>query len=103
MSARLIKQVQPANPAATTSDWRHFSACRDEDADLFFPVGTSGPALIQAEQAKAICRRCPVTDDCLRWALSSGEDSGVWGGMSEDERRAVKRRGGLRVLRADTA
>ena len=78
-------------------DWRHDAICRDEDPELFFPIGTSGPALLQVEQAKAVCRRCPVTEECLSWALESGQDAGVWGGMSEDERRAVKRRGGLRV------
>jgi len=78
-------------------DWRHHAICRDEDPELFFPIGTSGPALLQVEQAKAVCRRCTVTESCLSWALESGQDAGVWGGMSEDERRAVKRRGGLRV------
>src|SRR2546423_14991924 len=75
-------------------DWRHHAACRDEDPELFFPIGTSGPALLQVEQAKAVCRRCSATDECLQWALESGQDAGVWGGMSEEERRAVKRRGG---------
>jgi WhiB family transcriptional regulator, redox-sensing transcriptional regulator len=84
-------------------DWRHHAVCRDEDPELFFPIGTSGPALLQVEQAKAVCRRCSVTDECLKWALESGQDAGVWGGMSEEERRAVKRRGGLRVLRAHSA
>jgi WhiB family redox-sensing transcriptional regulator len=84
-------------------DWRHHAACRDEDPELFFPIGTSGPALLQVEQAKAVCRRCTVTDQCLRWALESGQDAGVWGGMSEEERRAVKRRGGMRTLRAHSA
>ena len=74
------------------SDWRHVAACRDEDPELFFPIGTSGPALLQVEQAKAVCRRCSVADECLRWALDSGQDAGVWGGMSEEERRALKRR-----------
>jgi WhiB family redox-sensing transcriptional regulator len=78
-------------------DWRHRAACRDEDPELFFPIGTSGPALLQVEQAKAVCRRCSVVDACLQWALETGQDAGVWGGMSEEERRAVKRRGGLRV------
>lgn len=73
-------------------DWRHDAICRDEDPELFFPVGTSGPALMQIAEAKTVCRRCPVTESCLAWALESGQDSGVWGGMSEDERRALKRR-----------
>lgn len=73
-------------------DWRHRALCLDEDPDLFFPVGTSGPALLQRAQAKSVCARCPVRDECLEWALTSGQDSGVWGGMSEDERRAFKRR-----------
>jgi WhiB family transcriptional regulator, redox-sensing transcriptional regulator len=78
-------------------DWRHRAACRDEDPELFFPEGTVGPALLQVEQAKAVCRLCSVVDDCLQWALETGQDAGVWGGMSEKERRAVRRRGGLRI------
>jgi WhiB family redox-sensing transcriptional regulator len=73
-------------------DWRHRAICRDEDPELFFPAGPSGPALLQVAEAKTVCRRCPVVSDCLTWAIESGEDFGVWGGMSEDERRALKRR-----------
>ncbi len=73
-------------------DWRHRAICRDEDPELFFPVGTSGPAIAQIQTAKAVCARCPVASECLAWALESGQDAGVWGGMSEDERRALKRR-----------
>ena len=73
-------------------DWRHRAVCRDEDPELFFPIGNSGPAIRQIEDAKSVCRRCPVTEQCLSWALTSGQDSGVWGGLSEDERRALKRR-----------
>ena len=69
-------------------DWRHRSACRDEDPELFFPIGNTGPALLQIEEAKAVCRRCEVVEECLTWALESGQDAGVWGGLSEDERRA---------------
>jgi WhiB family redox-sensing transcriptional regulator len=76
----------------TTRDWRHLAACLDEDPELFFPVGNTGPALLQIEEAKAICCRCEVMDTCLRWALDTGQDAGVWGGLSEDERRALKRR-----------
>ena len=73
-------------------DWRHSAVCRDEDPELFFPIGNTGPALLQIEEAKAVCRRCPVIEHCLQWALEVGEESGVWGGLSEDERRAMKRR-----------
>lgn len=73
-------------------DWRHFAACNGEDPELFFPVGTSGPAILQTAQAKAVCHRCPAASNCLTWALQSGQDAGVWGGMSEDERRSLKRR-----------
>ncbi|RFS85139.1 WhiB family transcriptional regulator [Actinomadura spongiicola] len=73
-------------------DWRHRAACRDVDPELFFPIGNTGPAILQIEEAKQVCRRCDVTDACLRWALESGQESGVWGGMGEDERRALRRR-----------
>ena len=73
-------------------DWRHKAVCREEDPELFFPIGNTGPAILQIEEAKAVCRRCPVIEPCLKWALETGQDSGVWGGTSEDERRAIKRR-----------
>ncbi|NDU77567.1 WhiB family transcriptional regulator [Actinomadura sp. DSM 109109] len=72
-------------------DWRHRAACRDVDPELFFPIGNTGPAILQIEEAKQVCKRCDVSDACLRWALESGQESGVWGGMGEDERRAVRR------------
>ena len=72
--------------------WRNRAACLDEDPELFFPIGNTGPALLQIEEAKAVCRRCEVIETCLKWAIDSGQDAGVWGGLSEDERRALKRR-----------
>jgi WhiB family redox-sensing transcriptional regulator len=79
-----------------TRDWRHDAACRDKDPELFFPVGTSGPAILQTARAKAVCWGCPVRSQCLTWALNSGQDAGVWGGKSEDERRELNRRDGGR-------
>ncbi|MFF1836437.1 WhiB family transcriptional regulator [Streptomyces sp. NPDC058231] len=73
-------------------NWRTHAACRDEDPDLFFPIGSTGPALVQTEEAKAVCRGCPVREQCLAWAMENGQDSGVWGGLGETERRALKRR-----------
>ncbi|MEV5509664.1 WhiB family transcriptional regulator [Streptomyces orinoci] len=72
-------------------NWRQYAACRNEDPDLFFPVGTCGPAVQQTEQAKSVCRGCPVRERCLRWALESGQEYGVWGGTSEKERRLLRR------------
>ena len=46
-------------------DWRSRAACLDKDPELFFPVGNTGPALLQIEEAKSVCRRCPVMDTCL--------------------------------------
>lgn len=73
-------------------DWRHEAACLTEDPELFFPIGNTGPALAQIEKAKAVCRRCTVAEHCLKWAMETNQDAGVWGGMSEDERRSMKRR-----------
>ncbi|MFE5889890.1 WhiB family transcriptional regulator [Streptomyces sp. NPDC002285] len=75
-------------------DWRGHGACRHEDPDLFFPIGTSGPTLLQTEQAKAVCRRCSVRKECLRWALEMDQFIGIWGGKSEAERRALRQRAG---------
>lgn len=63
------------------------AACRDVDPELFFPPGTTGPALRQIREAKQVCRRCPVQVSCLQFALETGEDFGIWGGTTEDERR----------------
>lgn len=73
-------------------NWRDHAACRHEDPDLFFPIGNTGPALVQTEQAKAICHRCPVQERCLEWAMDTGQAIGVWGGTSETERRSLQRR-----------
>jgi WhiB family redox-sensing transcriptional regulator len=76
----------------TGGDWRHRAACVGEEPELFFPVGNTGPAALQTEEAKAVCRRCNVREQCLDWAMTYQQDHGVWGGMSEDERRAYKKR-----------
>jgi WhiB family redox-sensing transcriptional regulator len=78
-------------PETSTGDWRSMAACRDGDPDLFFPVGSTGPALRQIEAAKAVCRACPSLDPCLEFALKTGQDAGVWGATSEDERRILRR------------
>jgi len=73
-------------------NWRFRAACREADPELFFPIGNSGPAQVQVQHAKALCSSCPVLEQCRQWALDFGEDAGVWGALSEDERRAIKQR-----------
>ncbi|MEE6269147.1 WhiB family transcriptional regulator [Streptomyces diastatochromogenes] len=68
-------------------DWLHAASCREEDPELFFPIGNIGPARLQIQKAKAICRRCPVQLACRTWALETEQEDGVWGGLSEAERR----------------
>ncbi len=75
-----------------TTEWRDVAACRDSDPTLFFPVGTTGPALDQIAEAKRICAGCAVQDDCLQYALESNQEAGVWGGYPEDERRRLRKR-----------
>jgi WhiB family redox-sensing transcriptional regulator len=92
MSAEQIEQYNEEPEQYRGPKWRNFAECLDEDSELFFPIGTTGPALMQIEEAKAVCRACRVSEICLQWALDSGSDHGVWGGKSEGERRALKKR-----------
>lgn len=76
-------------------DWRHHAACRTHDPELFFPIGDAGPALLQIEEAKTVCRGCPVVERCLAWGRDTGMEFGVWGGLSESEHRSLRRRRAL--------
>jgi WhiB family redox-sensing transcriptional regulator len=84
--------LTPAPSLSTTPDlWRSEAACRDTDPDLFFPVGTTGPALVQIDSARQVCTECEVREPCLEFALATNQDSGIWGGTSEEERRKLRR------------
>ena len=74
----------------TRGQWWAAAACRSADPDLFFPISDSGPALMQAAQAKAICATCRVRRECLAFALRTGQIHGIWGGTTEDERAAAR-------------
>lgn len=85
-----------AHPPTTESehplmDWRALAACDAFDPELFFPHPGSQT---QTLEAKEVCARCPVEDECLDWAMNSGEDYGIWGGKTPGERRHIKRVGG---------
>jgi WhiB family redox-sensing transcriptional regulator len=74
-----------------TSKWRDRAVCRDMNPELFFPVGTTGSALDQIEVARSICSQCEVTRECLEFAIATNQESGVWGGLTEEERRPMRR------------
>jgi WhiB family redox-sensing transcriptional regulator len=90
--AGLIIHRETGSKGVRSMEWREHAACLESDPELFFPVGNTGPALDQIDRAKGVCANCEVTEMCLEYALSTGQDCGVWGGLSEDERRALKRR-----------
>jgi hypothetical protein len=69
--------------------WRARAACIDVDAELFFPVGESGPAVeAQVAEAKAVCAGCLVRAECLADALV-GMPYGIAGGLTAEERRGL--------------
>lgn len=67
--------------------WRKRAACRGLDPAIFYPVDDE-----DAAEAKAVCGRCPVREPCLEHALVARELLGVWGGLTERERRRLLRR-----------
>ncbi len=68
------------------TSWQSSANCLGVDPDLFFPERGAS-----TREAKEVCRGCVVKDDCLEYALASGEKFGIWGGMSERERRRIRR------------
>jgi WhiB family transcriptional regulator, redox-sensing transcriptional regulator len=94
---------QPASIRTGPIDWRALGACRREDPELFFPIAQTGPGLVQLAKARAICARCQVRADCLSFALETVQDHGVWGGKSEEERRALRRARNRRLSRVRSA
>ncbi len=71
-------------------DWQERSNCLGVDPDLFFPERGAS-----TKEAKAVCAGCEVKLECLEYALAHGEKFGIWGGMSERERRRLRRQRAL--------
>lgn len=70
--------------------WQMFANCLGTDPDLFFPERGAS-----TKEAKAVCQGCVVREDCLEYALANGEKFGIWGGLSERERRRIRRQRAL--------
>ena len=66
--------------------WQDFANCRGADPDLFFPERGAS-----TRTAKQICRECTVRDECLEFAIVSSEKFGIWGALSERERRKIRK------------
>lgn len=76
-----------ADPGSPNADsWQLYANCLGVDPDLFFPERGAS-----TREAKEVCRGCVVRDDCLEFALRNGEKFGIWGGLSERERRRIRR------------
>ncbi|HEY5650735.1 MAG TPA: WhiB family transcriptional regulator [Acidimicrobiia bacterium] len=90
MQSKLIEAL-----AVDRLSWQDYANCRGADADLFFPERGAS-----TRRAKSICSACDVRMDCLEYALINGEKFGIWGGMSERERRRVRRERMISARRA---
>ena len=88
---------------AADHDWRSQAACLQSKPDLFFPVGGTDQALSQVDRAKQVCADCPVRTHCLSWANRTGVSEGVWGGLSAEERKSLKRRNDRQRYRENSA
>jgi WhiB family transcriptional regulator, redox-sensing transcriptional regulator len=69
--------------------WQQQASCRGMDGEMWFPVGSDRAALLDAEQAKQVCRCCPVAAECLSEALDRNLRWGIWGGLDERERTTL--------------
>lgn len=65
-------------------DWQDLGLCKESDPEAFFPEKGGS-----TKQAKDVCKRCPVIEKCLQYALANDERFGIWGGKSETERRKI--------------
>lgn len=82
----------PVDDAVRESEWMPLAACIGQDPEMWHPVGSSGPALVQEQAAKAVCSGCPVAGSCLSWSLAMRLEHGIFGGLNADERRVVRAR-----------
>jgi WhiB family redox-sensing transcriptional regulator len=87
VTGRQPRHRTPAPPAWSLAAWRDEAACRGAELEVFFPDRGGS-----AEPARQICARCPVRQPCLDYAISRGITNGIWGGLADRERRALRTR-----------
>jgi WhiB family redox-sensing transcriptional regulator len=86
MSAGPLFELMYPGESADGVAWQESALCAQTDPELFFPEKGGS-----VREAKKVCMACPVRAECLEWALDTGERYGIWGGLSERERRKVKK------------
>ncbi len=90
-SAAAVAQPTPASPwnaiTAAAEGWRLDALCAETDPEAFFPEKGGS-----TREAKRVCTGCDVRAECLEFALANDERFGIWGGLSERERRRLRRR-----------
>ncbi len=91
----LASSTESVFGVAPAENWQDLANCLGVDPDLFFPERGAS-----TREAKEVCRGCVVRGDCLEYALANGEKFGIWGGMSERERRRIRRQRALARLAA---
>jgi WhiB family redox-sensing transcriptional regulator len=85
-------------PEPPDTPWMDYANCLGVDPDLFFPERGAS-----TREAKAVCAACTVQEQCLTYALDTVQKFGIWGGMSERERRRIRRQRAIERHRARTA
>jgi WhiB family transcriptional regulator, redox-sensing transcriptional regulator len=74
------------------TEWRAASACLSADPELFFPIAEGAAADPETSTALRVCAGCAVRQQCLDFAMATGEAHGIWGGTTPDERIRARRR-----------
>ena len=94
-------QILNLRPVYDEWAWQEKANCREEENSLFFlePHTRGQNKRRQELAAKKVCRSCPVINECLSHALSVPEYFGVWGGTTADERNAILRKRGIRIIK----
>ena len=87
--------MEKTKPNAESKGWQDLANCLGVDPDIFFPERG-----VSTREAKEVCRGCVVREECLEYALTNGEKFGIWGGLSERERRRIRRQRALARRRA---
>jgi len=77
----------PADLKVDAPEWQERALCAQTDPEAFFPQKGGS-----TREAKGVCSRCEVRGECLEYALGHDERFGIWGGLSERDRRKLKRR-----------